>query len=91
MFRRCLGNRAAIGLRPLPVSAILSGKIACDMMQNTHYNQPLIRVTPCYVKAKSPMPGTARFARVSAVDEGRASGIPYDQIKKEISDRLGRR
>ncbi len=29
-------------------------------------------------------------ARVKAVDEGRVSGIPYDQIKKEIRDRLGR-
>jgi putative addiction module component (TIGR02574 family) len=30
-------------------------------------------------------------ARVKAVDEGRVSGIPYDQIKKEITDRLGSR
>ena len=30
-------------------------------------------------------------ARVEAVNEGRVSGIPYDQIKKEISDRLGSR
>jgi putative addiction module component (TIGR02574 family) len=30
-------------------------------------------------------------ARVKAVDEGRVSGIPYDQIKKEIADRLGSR
>jgi putative addiction module component (TIGR02574 family) len=29
-------------------------------------------------------------ARVKAVDEGRVSGIPYDQMKKEITDRLGR-
>jgi len=30
-------------------------------------------------------------ARVEAVNEGRVSGIPYDQIKKEIGDRLGSR
>ena len=30
-------------------------------------------------------------ARVKAVDEGRVSGTPYDQIKKEIADRLGSR
>ena len=30
-------------------------------------------------------------ARVKAVDEGRVSGIPYDQIKKEMADRFGRR
>jgi putative addiction module component (TIGR02574 family) len=30
-------------------------------------------------------------ARVEAVNEGPVSGIPYDQIKKEISDRLGSR
>jgi putative addiction module component (TIGR02574 family) len=30
-------------------------------------------------------------ARVKAVDEGRAAGIPYDQIKKEIADRLSSR
>ena len=30
-------------------------------------------------------------ARVKAVDEGRVSGIPYDQINKEIADRLGSR
>ncbi len=30
-------------------------------------------------------------ARVEAVNEGRVSGVPYDQIKKEISDRLGSR
>jgi hypothetical protein len=30
-------------------------------------------------------------ARVKAVDEGRVSGIPYDQIQKEIADRLGSR
>jgi hypothetical protein len=28
-------------------------------------------------------------ACVKAVDEGRVSGIPYDQINKEIADRLG--
>ncbi len=30
-------------------------------------------------------------ARVEAVNEGRVSGVPYDQIKKEIGDRLGSR
>jgi putative addiction module component (TIGR02574 family) len=30
-------------------------------------------------------------ARVAAVDEGRVSGIPYDQIKKEMANRFGRR
>jgi putative addiction module component (TIGR02574 family) len=30
-------------------------------------------------------------ARVEAVNEGRVSGTPYDQIKKEISDRLSSR
>jgi putative addiction module component (TIGR02574 family) len=30
-------------------------------------------------------------ARVTAVDEGRVSGIPYDQIKKEMTNRFGRR
>ena len=30
-------------------------------------------------------------ARVKAVDEGRASGVPYDRIKKEVADRLGSR
>jgi len=30
-------------------------------------------------------------ARVIAVDEGRVSGIPYDQIKKEMTNRFGRR
>jgi putative addiction module component (TIGR02574 family) len=30
-------------------------------------------------------------ARVKAVNEGRVSGIPYDEIKKEIGDRLGSR
>jgi putative addiction module component (TIGR02574 family) len=30
-------------------------------------------------------------ARVEAVNEGRVSGVPCDQIKKEISDRLGSR
>ena len=29
-------------------------------------------------------------ARVKAVDEGRASGIAYDQIKQEMSSRLRR-
>jgi putative addiction module component (TIGR02574 family) len=29
-------------------------------------------------------------ARVTAVDEGRLSGIPYDQIKKEMTRRFGR-
>ncbi|HKQ82333.1 MAG TPA: addiction module protein [Steroidobacteraceae bacterium] len=27
-------------------------------------------------------------ARVKAVDEGRAAGIPYEQIKKEMADRF---
>jgi hypothetical protein len=27
-------------------------------------------------------------ARVKAVDEGRAVGIPYEQIKKEMDDRF---
>lgn len=27
-------------------------------------------------------------ARVQAIDEGRATGIPYDQIKKEMSERF---
>jgi putative addiction module component (TIGR02574 family) len=27
-------------------------------------------------------------ARVKAVDEGRATGIPYDQIKKEVTNRF---
>jgi putative addiction module component (TIGR02574 family) len=27
-------------------------------------------------------------ARVKAVDEGRALGVPYDQIKKEMTDRF---
>ena len=27
-------------------------------------------------------------ARVKAVDEGRAVGIPYDQVKKEMADRF---
>jgi hypothetical protein len=27
-------------------------------------------------------------ARVNAVDDGRAVGIPYEQIKKEIADRF---
>ena len=30
-------------------------------------------------------------ARVKAVDEGRAVGIPYDQIKKEMAGRFPRR
>jgi putative addiction module component (TIGR02574 family) len=30
-------------------------------------------------------------ARVTAVDEGRVSGIPYDQVKKEMTNRFGRR
>jgi putative addiction module component (TIGR02574 family) len=30
-------------------------------------------------------------ARVTAVDEGRVSGIPYDQVKKEMTSRFGRR
>nr|WP_298722199.1 addiction module protein [uncultured Steroidobacter sp.] len=30
-------------------------------------------------------------ARVKAVDEGRAVGIPYEQIKKEMADRFPRR
>ena len=28
-------------------------------------------------------------ARVKAVDEGRVSGVPYDQINKELNDRFG--
>jgi hypothetical protein len=28
-------------------------------------------------------------ARVKAVDEGRAAGIPYDQIKEEMTSRFG--
>ena len=27
-------------------------------------------------------------ARVKAVDEGRVTGIPYDQIKKEVTNRV---
>jgi putative addiction module component (TIGR02574 family) len=27
-------------------------------------------------------------ARVKAIDEGRATGIPYEQIKKEMSERF---
>lgn len=30
-------------------------------------------------------------ARVKAVDEGRVTGIPYDQVKKEMSNRFGSR
>jgi putative addiction module component (TIGR02574 family) len=30
-------------------------------------------------------------ARVKAVDEGRVSGIPYDEIKKEMTSRSGSR
>jgi putative addiction module component (TIGR02574 family) len=30
-------------------------------------------------------------ARVKAVDEGRVSGIPYDEIKKEMTSRFGSR
>ena len=30
-------------------------------------------------------------ARVKAVDEGRVSGIPYDQIKQEMRSRFGSR
>jgi putative addiction module component (TIGR02574 family) len=30
-------------------------------------------------------------ARVTAVDEGRVSGIPYAEVKKEIANRFGRR
>jgi putative addiction module component (TIGR02574 family) len=30
-------------------------------------------------------------ARVKAVDEGRAKGIPYDEIKQELSSRFGSR
>jgi len=30
-------------------------------------------------------------ARVTAVDEGRVSGIPSDQVKKEMTNRFGRR
>jgi putative addiction module component (TIGR02574 family) len=30
-------------------------------------------------------------ARVKAVDEGRVSGIPYDQIKQEMTSRFGSR
>jgi putative addiction module component (TIGR02574 family) len=30
-------------------------------------------------------------ARVTAVDEGHVSGIRYDQIKKEMTNRFGRR
>jgi putative addiction module component (TIGR02574 family) len=28
-------------------------------------------------------------ARVKAVDEGRVSGVPYEQIKKEMTNRFG--
>jgi putative addiction module component (TIGR02574 family) len=30
-------------------------------------------------------------ARVKAVDEGRVTGVPYDQIKKEMAERFSRR
>ena len=30
-------------------------------------------------------------ARVKAVDDGRVSGIPYEEIKKDISNRFGSR
>ena len=30
-------------------------------------------------------------ARVKAVDEGRVSGIPYEQIKQELTNRFGTR
>jgi putative addiction module component (TIGR02574 family) len=30
-------------------------------------------------------------ARVKAVDEGRVTGIPYDQVKQEMRSRLGSR
>jgi putative addiction module component (TIGR02574 family) len=30
-------------------------------------------------------------ARIKAVDEGRTSGIPYDQIKQELNGRFGSR
>jgi putative addiction module component (TIGR02574 family) len=30
-------------------------------------------------------------ARVKAVDEGRVSGVPYEQIKKEMTNRFGGR
>jgi putative addiction module component (TIGR02574 family) len=30
-------------------------------------------------------------ARVTAVDEGRVAGVPYEQIKKEMTSRFGRR
>jgi putative addiction module component (TIGR02574 family) len=30
-------------------------------------------------------------ARVTAVDEGRVSGIPYTEVKKEMANRFGRR
>jgi putative addiction module component (TIGR02574 family) len=30
-------------------------------------------------------------ARVKAIDEGRAVGIPYEQIKKEMDERFARR
>jgi putative addiction module component (TIGR02574 family) len=30
-------------------------------------------------------------ARVAAVDEGRVSGLPSEQIKKEMTNRFGRR
>jgi putative addiction module component (TIGR02574 family) len=30
-------------------------------------------------------------ARVKAVDEGRVSGVPYDEIRKEMSSRFGAR
>ena len=30
-------------------------------------------------------------ARVKAIDEGRAVGIPYEQIKKEMAERFARR
>lgn len=30
-------------------------------------------------------------ARVKAVDEGRVTGVPYEQIKKEMAERFSRR
>ena len=30
-------------------------------------------------------------ARVKALDEGRVTGLPYDQIKKEMAERFSRR
>jgi putative addiction module component (TIGR02574 family) len=30
-------------------------------------------------------------ARVKAIDEGRAVGVPYEQIKKEMAERFARR